>query len=112
MFNHVKKIVDEHTEEKVEKLVHRFYKQQLTIGEQAGFDCVAGLQAAKYLNEVKFEGIRNPVNVYNYFAIDKSQMILPSKPEDIERINELEDELENYKSNIALKNKFIVDLRE
>ena len=43
MFNHVKKIVDEHTEEKVEKFVHRFYKQNLTIGEQAGFDAVAGL---------------------------------------------------------------------
>ena len=43
MFNHVKKIVYEHTEEKVEKFVHRFYKQNLTIGEQAGFDAVAGL---------------------------------------------------------------------
>ena len=91
MFNHVKKIVDEHTEEKVEKLVHRFYRQQLTLGEQVGFDLVAGLCASKQINEQKFEGIKNPVNVYDYFAIDKSQMILPSKPEDIEKINGLED---------------------
>ena len=47
MFNHVKKIVDEHTAEKVEKLVHRFYKQELTLGEQADFDYVAGLCASK-----------------------------------------------------------------
>ena len=112
MFNHVKKIVDEHTAEKVEKLVHRFYKQELTLGEQADFDYVAGLCASKQINEQKFEGIKNPVNVYNYFAIDKSQMILPSKPEDIERINELEEELENFRSNIALRDKFIVDLKE
>ena len=39
-------------------------------------------------------------------------MILPSKPEDIDRINELEDELENYRSNIALRDKFIIDLKE
>ena len=39
-------------------------------------------------------------------------MILPSKPEDIERINELEEELENFRSNIALRDKFIVDLKE
>ena len=39
-------------------------------------------------------------------------MILPSKPEDIDKINELEDELENYRNNIALRDKFIIDLKE
>jgi len=39
-------------------------------------------------------------------------MILPRKPEDIDRINELEDQLENYKSNIAIRDKFITDLNE
>ena len=36
-------------------------------------------------------------------------MILPSKPEDIEKINEQEDELENLRGNIALRDKLIVE---
>ena len=39
-------------------------------------------------------------------------MILPRKPEDIDRINELEDQLENYKNNIVIRDKFITDLNE
>ena len=37
-------------------------------------------------------------------------MILPSKPEDIEKINELNDKVENLERNIALRNKLINDM--
>ena len=43
----MKHIIDEHTAERVEKLVERFYRWELTLGEQADFDLVAGICATK-----------------------------------------------------------------
>ena len=42
--------------------------------------------------------------------MDSSQMILPSKPEDIEKINELNDKVEYLETNIALRNKIIKEM--
>ena len=39
-------------------------------------------------------------------------MIFPSKPEDIEKINELNDQVEKLEGNIALRNKLINNLNK